>query len=855
MRPDLPVPPPVSLLDAAALVADGSDLDWGTMTSRLATDDERALADVLASVARIAREHRRLHDLRPDAGTAPAGSAASWGHLSLLEVLGRGAYGTVYRAWDGRLDRQVAVKLFQGSADPEDVIREGRMLAKVRHDNVVSVYGADVIDGVAGVWMECLRGRNLFQIVKEQGPLSAREACLVGLDVARAMAAVHAAGLLHCDVKAQNVVREPGGRVVLMDLGAGRPATLPLAESISVALSGTPLYMAPELFRREPATHQSDIYSVGVLLFFLASGEYPVSGKSLGEIRAAHAEGRRRHLRDVRPDLPNDFLREVSRALDPDPTRRHASAGALEEALTRVLAPAEEARPATTKRMSRRGWLAIAAFAALVTALVAGAALVTRPPARGAGEARTVAVLPLRNLTGDAGKTYIADGVTDVLISNLVRIKALRIPSLSAVLPYRNTTESSRVIADKLQADVLLAGSIMEAGDSVRVSVQLIDPASDTAVWSRDLTKPASELLSLQGEIARLVAAHLAVTLSPAENRGLSQGALNPEAQDAYLRGLAASEAVIDLHTGELAVAYLRRATELEPGFADAWAQRALAELRVIELVADADRPARAAAARELAEQALRLAPNSANAFIALGTTQFNHQWDFDGAERMFRLAVEHAPNAVVAWRRLSLLLAARNRLPEAIDAGTRARDLEPLLPSAHTSLGLLYYYARDYTQAEAELHRALAISPAFTPAHFALGRVYSAMGRHAEAIERFHKSLAATRRPSLVVELARAYTAAGQTSEAAVLLAELDRRRERGEGFSLDNLAYIAAADGRIDEAFSLLDRAIEQRLTNVLWIAVDPRVDPLRADPRFARALTRMGLETERVNGTNSR
>src|SRR5688500_11406659 len=234
---------PEPLVEAAGLVADGAILDWGSVTSGLTTDEDRAIADELAMIARVAQGHRQLHELLPLHRSGEiALDRTAWGHLELLEVLGRGSYGTVYRAWDPRLDRQVALKLFHGPRDPEAVMREGRMLAKIRHDNVVAVYGADVIDGVAGIWMEFIRGRNLEQIVKEQGPFSAAEATLVGLDMARALAAVHGAGLVHCDVKAQNVVREPGGRLVLMDLGASR-ATPGANDTTAIGqLSGTPRY-------------------------------------------------------------------------------------------------------------------------------------------------------------------------------------------------------------------------------------------------------------------------------------------------------------------------------------------------------------------------------------------------------------------------------------------------------------------------------------------------------------------------------------------------------------------------------------------------------------------------------------
>ena len=247
-------------------------------------------------------------------------------------------------------------------------MREGRMLARIRHENVVTVYGADVYNGIAGIWMEFVHGRRLDQIVEQQGPLSAEEATLVGLAVCRALVAVHGAGLLHCDVKAQNVIREPGGRIVLMDLGAGRSANPDEDSTSKLQVAGTPRYMAPEVFDKGSALPQSDVYSVGVLLFYLVSGRFPVEGRTLSEIRKAHLAGQRVRLDEVRADLPKQFVRDVTRALDPIPVARHATPGELEAGLLGVPVTTQT----TTVPVSRRGvqWVAVAAL--LVATLIAG---------------------------------------------------------------------------------------------------------------------------------------------------------------------------------------------------------------------------------------------------------------------------------------------------------------------------------------------------------------------------------------------------------------------------------------------------------------------------------------------------
>jgi len=254
----------------------------------------------------------------------------TWGHLQAVELIGRGGFGRVYRAWDPTLAREVALKVVTVPDDHRDnaleVLREGRLLARVRHPNVVTVYGAQQIGHEIGLWMELVRGRSLDLLVQRDGPLSADEATVIGITLCRAVAAVHTAGLLHRDIKAHNVMREGGGRIVLMDFGAGRDLRL---NAVAAGAQGTPLYMAPEVVAGETASAATDLYSLGVLLYFLVTGSYPVVGRTLPEIAVAHGLGQRRFLADLRPDLPERFIRVVERAISFDPAARYASAGSM----------------------------------------------------------------------------------------------------------------------------------------------------------------------------------------------------------------------------------------------------------------------------------------------------------------------------------------------------------------------------------------------------------------------------------------------------------------------------------------------------------------------------------------------
>jgi serine/threonine-protein kinase len=261
----------------------------------------------------------------------PAPEGPRWGPLVLLDKVGEGGFGEVYRAWDATLEREVALKLMRGAEDPA-LLREARMLARLRHPNIVTVYGADRHDGRSGIWMDFIQGDTLEAIVEERGAFGAREALLVGVDVCRALAAAHQRALLHRDIKAENVMRERGGRIVLMDFGLGHEAG-----GIAADFGGTPLYMAPELFHGGSSTVHSDLYAVGVLLFHLVTGDFPVRGSTLGELRAGHSARALQTLRDVRSDLPSSFVRVVERALAAEASRRYGSAGQMTAALESAL--------------------------------------------------------------------------------------------------------------------------------------------------------------------------------------------------------------------------------------------------------------------------------------------------------------------------------------------------------------------------------------------------------------------------------------------------------------------------------------------------------------------------------------
>jgi len=369
------------LLPLIVAIADGTSVDWARAPLPLLPQ--------LQHLERLVRAHEAVRSQPARGDGAPAHETlltearrksgqmeqplrVEWGPLVVHEKIGRGSFGDVYRAWDPRLDREVALKLIPedisaGAASP--VVTEGRLLARVRHPNVMVVHGAERVEGRVGIWTEYIRGETLAGEIARRGPLPAEEVARIGADVCAALAAVHAAGLLHRDVKAQNILRDAAGRIVVGDFGTG----IELAEDAGVSdpqIAGTPLYLAPEVIDGTPATIASDLYAVGVLLYFLVTGGYPVHGRTLAEIKRAHAARERTPVADARPDLPQPLIEVIDRLLDAEPAHRYQTAAAAEVVLRRWLE-----RPTAAQAPHRiRYAMALAAGSILLTAVIVGSA-------------------------------------------------------------------------------------------------------------------------------------------------------------------------------------------------------------------------------------------------------------------------------------------------------------------------------------------------------------------------------------------------------------------------------------------------------------------------------------------------
>ncbi len=737
-----------SLLES---VADGAPVDWALLDASAATSAERTRYRNLRLVARVAELHRTLVlEEEDESGSIPAVDEHSvvdpsvWGHLSITSRVASGAFGRIYRAHDSQLNRDVALKLLRGDITMfrpvERLLAEARTLAQVRHPNVVTVHGADIRDGRAGLWMELVEGQTLEAWVGAHGRMGAGEVTSVGIDLCRALAAVHGAGLVHGDVKAQNVMREQGGRIVLMDFGAGRPQG---ADAAGVA--GTPMYLAPEVLAGGPPTSQSDLYSAGVLLFHLLTRRFPYNGVDLESLGAAHADGDRLWLRDLRPDLPSELVQTIERALESDPARRFASAGEMERALHRATGSANHAEPVPVPVPPVIRWptLRFAATAAALLILIVGLVTFSRNIIKpgGTGATKSIAVLPLVDVSGTSGRLAMGEGLHDQLITTLGQIKSLRVVSRTSVLQFKGSQLPSSAIAKSLGVDAALESTLsyVEGGiagtSRVRVNSSLMIAGENVPLWSKSFDRPLGELLALQADIAREVATGLGVAITASESTRLSHPQqTNPAAEAAYLQGRHEFSQYGTEHARRALEAF-ERATQQDPQYALAHAATAgvYIALAAQNNISSPDGRASAVAA---IQKALTIDENLPEARAALADVKWNYDWDWLGAEAEYKRALDLNPSFTYARKRYAGLLTAARRLDDGVEEAVKAEALDPLSPEAMTEHGMILYYKRDYAAAREVVHRALELEPKRGAALAIMGRIEEAEGRFDTALD-----------------------------------------------------------------------------------------------------------------------
>jgi eukaryotic-like serine/threonine-protein kinase len=820
----------------AAAILDGSPVDWAAVESSSETT-ARPLVRQLRVLAAVAELHRpdplspasvvRPQPARPD--PLPACHPVQWGHLQLRERIGRGGFGEVYRAWETRLDREVALKLLPvlqvpGDRSASTIIEEGRLLARVRHPNVVTIYGAEQIAGRIGLWMEYVRGQTLEQILEERRIVSPTQALSIGLELCRAVSAVHRAGLLHRDIKTHNVMRADDGRILLMDFGTGRD----LEDDAASDLAGTPLYLAPEVLEGHPATVRSDIYSLGVVLYRLVTGSYPVLARTVHGVRRAHARGDRIAVQAARRDVPAKLARVVERASHPRPEGRYASADALYADLAGLTPQARMTRLAHAVGIAAACMLILGVSWELAgrfvepsrtpSALVAG--LVTASPSP--LEQPIIAVLPFENLGSGTDGDLLVDSLTAGLIRQLGVIDGLQVRSVESSFRVRDGQHDLADVARRLRVNLVVQGTARVSDGRLRIDAALVSVAGGATLWSRPVDvelRAERDLAGLIEALTRMIVNELRLKLAPTQRRY--------ETDVATLRTYLKARALRDARgSGALeSITLFEEVIRVDPAFAPAKA--ALASVygflasQYPGVEGNTIPPEEAAARMDpLIRSALDIDPILAEAHAANGHLHaMGLRWA--QADASFRRAIALEPTLTSLYGDFAVsTLLPSGRVDEALAVLEAALEADPLSLDLRRVLSYVQLSAGLYREARDTARDVLAVDPTlpYVENHLRWALLFN--GERAEALELFERH--SVGRPGV-----RGYIHAinGRRAEAESIAAQFDHFPHRQ--------AEIFGLLGDEDRALEALERLAALNPARAAAFLNHPELG-LRGDPR---------------------
>jgi TolB-like protein/Tfp pilus assembly protein PilF len=790
------------------------------------------------------------------------------GHYHLLERIGSGGMGVVYRARDDRLERDVVIK-----ALPEDMVadevararllREARSAASLNHPRVCTIHEVGEDAGHVFIAMERVDGHPLTERIGPTG-MPPQTVLRYGVEIADGLAHAHARNVIHRDLKSANVMVTSEGHIKVLDFGLARrvraaDATTLVAPSLSLtesgAIVGTPHYMSPEVLHGAEADARSDVWALGVLLHEMASGAMPFTGQTAFEVAAAimHAEPG-----PLPSPVPAGLRAVIGRCLEKDPAHRYAGAGEVRAALEALQSDPwalAEAVPVGSARKRPRSPTArprprlISAIATAGIMLLAALWLLNpggttpRVGCGGAAPLRSLAVLPLSNLSGDPQQDYFADGMTEELITCLGKISALTVIARSSVMDYRGSRKPLRDIARALKVAAVVEGSVMRSEDRVRITARLIQAATGKLLWSESYERSLRDVLALQSEVALAIAKEVQVSLTPQERARLGgPRPVDPEAHAAYLRG----RFEWNRSTGEgfrNAISHFEHAIEIDTQFAPAYAGLADAYAQLSSSYADVnDAMPRATAA---ATRALQLDSTLASAHAALAQIHAVSGYDWPAAEAGFRRALELNPGEVTAHQNYGYMLLVNGRLAEAERELRRARELDPLSPYVAAMSLFPLYEGRRYDEAVAGAEKLLRLSPDLSLPRLVLAQALFQRGDRERAIREFEAvNRQAPDAPTITAWLGWAYGRVGKRREAERIEAEL-AAAPPDRFVQPYARALVLVGLNRNAEALTWLEKGVAQHTEEVVFLKLEPAMDPLRSDPRFAALLRRLGFE----------
>jgi serine/threonine-protein kinase len=792
------------------------------------------------------------------------------GPYKIAGQLGAGGMGQVYLAEDSRLKRRVALKLLDRSllGDTESrqrFIREAQLASALDHPNICTIFEVGEADDQCFIGMQYVEGKTLKEVIDKQ-PLLVERLLSISLEVADALSTAHRQGIVHRDIKSSNILITPRGQAKVLDFGIAKPLqeeSQPEAELTRTgAILGTAAYMSPEQARGERVDQRSDIFSFGVVMYEMATGELPFQEKSQPEVMNAVINKQQIAAVERNQDLPVELSKVIDRALAKQPEDRYQSAEELVAALGKIKEDLTTAKlePSTLRYVAPRQHLSarlnILGFGrtrkAILTILAVAALIAlgyylrqrqTIPTAESPVLIRSIAVLPFKPLTEGNRDEALEMGMADTLITRLSGLKTLEVRPITAVRKYTDSGQDPTAVGREQRVDAVLDGSIQKSGDEIRVTVRLVRTADAAQIWTEKFDEKFTNIFSLQDSISERVAGALAVRLTGEERQRLTKRYTeNTEAYQLYLIGRNHLNGRTEERITK-SIDYFEKAIQIDANYALAYAGLADSYILLAFYSDIASRDAFSKAKGAVA-RALELDDNLAEAHTSSAGVLSYYDWNWPEAEKEFRRAIDLNPNYPTAHHWFSQHLLLMGRFDEAIAEAKRARELDPLSPIVNCDLGHTLRLAGRVDEAIEQLNATVEMHPNFSYGHFLLGIAYVEKRNYEKGIGEMQKARAlAGGNVAGLGALGYAYAVSGKRDEALRVLADLNRlaKQQHVSPFASAGI-YLGLGDN--ERAMQQLEKSYQERDWHLRILKEEPFFNALKSDPRYIDLLTRMGL-----------
>ena len=786
------------------------------------------------------------------------------GRYQIIEELGKGGMGKVYKVQDTKIKEKIALKLIKPeiAKDKNTIERfsnELKFARKIRHKNICQMFDLGEEQGTHFITMEFVEGQDLKKLIRQTGQLAIGTTINIARQVCDGLVEAHKLGVVHRDLKPSNIMIDADGNARIMDFGIARSVEGKGITGAGVMI-GTPEYMSPEQVEGKEVDQRSDVYSLGVILYEMVTGQVPFEGDTPFTIGVKHKSEIPKNPKELNPNLSDDLSFVILRCLEKDKEERYQSAEEVHSALTNIekgMPTTERVAPEKKSLTSKEITVTFGLRKLLVPALVIVAIAIIgmflwKPWAYNEsplpGEQKpSIAVLPFKDLSPKMDQQHLCSGIPSDLVQRLTQVEDLWIPAWASSSTFNAENMDIKELGKKLNVETVLTGTLQKADDRLRITVELINIANNDVIWTDRYERDEGGIFELQDDVTLAIIDKLKVNLLGKEKAGLVKRYTdNTEAYNQYLLGrhFWNKRTNIDMLKS---IEYFEKAIELDPSYALAYAGIADAFVTLAGWLAI---PAKQAfpKAREQAKRALEIDGMLAEAYSSLAVVKNEYDWDWSGAEIAYQKAIELNPNYATAHQWYGEFLMAHGRFDEAIAEISKAQELDPLSPIIYVAGAMVYYYALEFNKAQEFCQGALKIDPNFAAAHIWLAYIHGQKQNYDKFfIERMKGMTLGGSNPQEISNWEKTheiFRTTGIEDSARFGIQSLKIAQEkRYVPPSEFVIPYIILKDK--EQLMNTLERCYQERVTPIFLLKVHPGLDFIRTDPRFQALLKKVGLD----------